>query len=308
MDALQTSSDSLSLAVNAKDSKNRTPLYYACASGLYESAKMLIEAGAGLDFVDYESSPWMACATYEQEMNNWLDYDSHDREAPASGGVLLSDKYRSHKGIGYHRISRLGELLELLVSVKTPPLEFVDRAINKAAACESEYMIECLLNVRKQLDPGDMNLAPPVMEILARRKAERDAEREESENPCKNCKRIHNRTVRRSIVTFKEYHRLPEAVSPEDRLNLTSNSYKTVSNIRQLVSHGLASILSETVTLEDIQKLEDPSWYNSQEAVLDPTNRRNIKLSMQPLLLTACRRDVPNMDVIRVLVDQLKVR
>ncbi|KAH8892663.1 ankyrin [Thozetella sp. PMI_491] len=58
--------------LHAPDSLGRTPLFYACTSGLVEAVGALLDAGANVNARDFENqSPLHACAIFPAEQANW---------------------------------------------------------------------------------------------------------------------------------------------------------------------------------------------------------------------------------------------
>ncbi|KAL3296051.1 ankyrin 2 3/unc44 [Colletotrichum asianum] len=94
--------------------------------------------------------------------------------------------------------------------------------------------------------------------------------------------------------------RFPEFAAQErqniDCLEL-SNDKRTI--LHDLVPRGDASKLADLLTPEIISKLEDPEWCAEHE--------KSSGYMIQPLLITACSREQPNMEVLRVLVESIGV-
>lgn len=94
--------------VNFKDSSGRTPLHYACRSGREESAALLLDAGADLVVIDHnDRSPLWTCLDFEEEETLWntsidtkgdivgnlTDYGKDDYIL-AARGLMLEDRSR----------------------------------------------------------------------------------------------------------------------------------------------------------------------------------------------------------------------
>jgi ankyrin repeat protein len=60
--------------LNTKDTFGRTPLYYSCLAGCYESSRMLVEAEATLQTTGYENLPWAGIAEIGLEAIAVIDY------------------------------------------------------------------------------------------------------------------------------------------------------------------------------------------------------------------------------------------
>ena len=304
LELLKTSSAHRILdAVNYQDKEGRTPLFYACASGSFESATLLVQAGAETDFEDYQSSPWLALVGYEREMEKWTSFYSRYDQVEDAGGVLITDSLRAAMDRNRNpHFDRIDELTELLLTCGKYRLRWLDQAINDAADRKADLVVDCLLRARASLFPGEKVVLTPSIEKSIRRTAEKRNPRRE---PCANCNKVHApASILDQILMIKDPQLLPEPMSSEQRLEIRKDGgdKNERTMLHYLVSKGLASLLSHILTPEDLRTLDDRAWCEKQEklAHLKPG-------AIQPLLLQACRRTDPNMDVIRLLVEQFNV-
>jgi hypothetical protein len=77
--------------------------------------------------------------------------------------------------------------------------------------------------------------------------------------------------------------------------------------MHHLVLGGFASIIAKVLTNEAAGKLDDWVWCDQQEKASQAMNPSNVLQPLKPLLLAACERELPNMDVIRVLIENIRV-
>ncbi|ORX94358.1 ankyrin repeat-containing domain protein [Clohesyomyces aquaticus] len=286
--------------VNSKDSTGRTPFYYASVSGSYESAQLLVHAGAEVDSVDYESSAWKACALYQQEMAYWSYSSSRCTQNADAGGVLIADHTRpKNVTVPYNHSDKIEDILTLLISQGTSAQKFIDQAILDAAELRSDRMVESLLRARALVFPDqDFPLSPLVSDSISRQQEGRD----NHQKPCKNCNEVHEIPLTARLGRQGDYYLLPDLLSPEDRLTLQKESGKGTTVFHFLVSNGFASILDRMLTPDVVQKLEDREWCDVQES-----KQQFSRGAIEPLLLTACKRSIPNMEVILLLVEKFGV-
>ena len=287
----------LQSSVSAKDHFGRTPLYYACNAGSYESAKLLVDAGAIVDSNHYESSPWKAVAGFEAEMKNWSGFSSDER----AGAVFMTDKCRPTGQARSCRENRIDELVALLVVNDIPAVPYIDRAIADAASASADYTVECLLRARSLLQlQSDLDVCTEISASINRRRIRRN----DLNKPCKKCKKMHNRSPQQRAYVLNDYHVLPEILLAERPSHFLLKTEESKAFIRQLVSMGFASILHQLTILGGLEVLDDGDW-NGQK-IKKISNAFCEQSKEEPLLIRACRRDISNIAVIRVLVEHAR--
>ncbi|KAH7109414.1 ankyrin repeat-containing domain protein [Dendryphion nanum] len=287
--------------VNTKDILGRTPLYYACLSGSTESVNLLVGAGAEVDAVNYECSPWKALAENEQECKNWgYQPGSHD-DPIDTGGVLIEDDRRPKKDQGSYDRPMFDEVITLLMEYGTSGRTFINQAMIDAATAKADYTVECLLRVRTSVgETSDTFITPEISDSIARRQAKRG----ENGKYCTNCKEVHTTSPRDRIYKFRDYHLLLDLTSPEERLELGREGTSLLHNFAK---NGYSSALSRVITFEDTKRFEDRAWCVEQETRKRDRYGYVPEGTVEPLLLHACRRNAPNMNIIRLLVEQVGV-
>jgi hypothetical protein len=111
---------------------------------------------------------------------------------------------------------------------------------------------------------------------------------------------------------FTQLLRMREYALVEDMFHKGSDfldtRYDNETNLHLLAQYGFAIILEKIGTLEAQEKFKEGTWH----AAGDP-QRPGLGVCLKgpglvdPLLLTACQRELPNMDVVIVLVEKLGV-
>ncbi|KAK4186673.1 ankyrin [Podospora australis] len=298
--------ESLSSILNTKAQVYRllTILQYACRSGQSESVRLLLDAGATSLSRD---CAWSSCADFEGEDLNWQEEDPQlfgrsysRRDAVGAGSVRLNDKHRSRPNVYRDREfsgERLDEIRALLTRHALPSLEVLDHAITSAACNGHDYTVDSLTRTRHSLFP---EAEPPtdlsIRICLARRDAQRKTVHEALQGP--DAARYH-RGAYGFLMKAREYELATEVLLDK---GLEANEH-TLTVLYDLVTGGFASILKKVATREFIAELA--RWQASKP------NRRSYSQSQrrpylwQPLLMAACQTETPNMDVIRVLVEEL---
>ncbi|RDL35394.1 uncharacterized protein BP5553_07325 [Venustampulla echinocandica] len=282
--------------LNAKDMLGRTPLYYACASGLVESAQLLLNAGAILYSDSYRGSALQGCVGFEEEQKT-ADWSrravlyGHKDHRHEGGGVLISDTLRPEKVLFYGDIDvlsceRLDDILELLASSGSDyTTRFIDEAIADAVEKKFNYTVECLLRTRETLSmPGPYQLDEETSSCLQNRQDTRSS---------LSSLEIEAHFLR--LMSLRDFDLASRQLLETDCIELR---YKSNTVLHDLVSGGFASILSQVATHESLAKLENVTF-------LEERKKKNPYTSPNPvsLLAAACKREVPNMNVIRVLVE-----
>ena len=195
LDKLQLVSDpdEVIAVLNAKDTLNRTALYYGAASGRVESFQLLFDAGAALNHDSFAGSPWNGCVDFEEELGNWSHQTSsddrlftrkdHNRVKADAGGIMVSDTSRFQQPEDrYVKVcpfptERLDEILDILASVMPEDqISFVHQAIASAAEKSHDYTVECLLRTYERLvGNAKDDLDEKTQACLRRRQAARSA-------------------------------------------------------------------------------------------------------------------------------------
>lgn len=307
LDKLQsTSTQEETIAVlNSKDILNRTALYYAAASGHVESFQLLLDAGATLDHDSYTGSSWNGCADFEQELGNWshqappddriLKRKKYNHTNVNAGGVMISHTARSQPPEGGYLkhdlfpTERLDEILDILAySMSQDQIGFVDQAIASATEKTYDYTVESLLRARDRL-AGDAkdDLDEKTQACLNRRQENRSA-----------LGSAGDRSAIIRLMKSRDYRVVSDKLTPVNCLEWTGRGPASPL-ASQFVSGGFTTLVSKAAFEKVISKSE---WREKQDQKAE-----RCESYVQPLLISACSREMPNMDVIRTLVEDKKV-
>lgn len=94
------SSIGMASLVNATSDDGRTPLHLACRSGRLETVNLFLDHGANTEAQDCEGYlPIDACSQFLVENQRWIATDNHDNlsNAFSAAGVLADDKHRPRR-------------------------------------------------------------------------------------------------------------------------------------------------------------------------------------------------------------------
>ncbi|KAK6525247.1 hypothetical protein TWF694_005393 [Orbilia ellipsospora] len=293
--------------LNTRDYADATALYYACASGNYVCVRLLLEAGATVDTPTLTGSPWLACANFEQEELNWRIPE--ERQKPRNPwteeesqskfdayGVMLGDKRRSAVPENTILPARLDEIVDLLVQYGPSSTRHMDAAIASAAANGFDYTVACLVSKYRALEREDtLNLDLEAKLCLKRREAQRAFLRSEDlfESTSKGLKLKVD-----TLMSLREYDLVSETLKPS--LFLEMDTAKS-STLYSLVLGGFAFLLKNVLTAEVVATLDDWEKRRQEE---NPEKGPDPK---HPLILETCQSDVPCMELLRFLVEDLGV-
>lgn len=310
--------------IDARDAKGNSPLYYACRSGVPETVRLLIDAGADTK----NKALWFACAEFDEEQKLWSN-DRHLADAEIhgdAGGLTIDDKTRpgcsplgrSRGNDKYEDTTRLEEITEMLAESGCDRKGLVgdefqsNGAIHQACDSGSNYTRECLIRAR-DISSGlekyrsSTSVAFTEQVIAAQRAAVKTAVAEWSRKYGKS----DAPWFLEHLLKSREY----DGVS-----SLLEESSKHVDGeivqLELLVRHGYSALLDKIGTMEAQRRLGQGHWhafgdkskpglYNGSEP--DTTSRRPLMSKTAFLLLIAVERGVPNMDVIRLLVEKFQV-
>lgn len=328
----QDDPQSLFSAVNHKDIQSRTPLYYACASGRYESVQLLVEAGAAVETDRYIGSAWNGCADFEEEQRSadwrrWNDHNNHHTPKAPAGGVLISDKLRPKRRLPpgsqhleYFRlpVERIDEIVELLVAHGAASAsKFLDEAIKCSLEQQFDYTVMCLLRAREALGiTTTLDCLNSVSECVKRREAK--IEPIKAHGKCEDVDRL---------IHIKEFDAASKLLLENPDANLLGGPSTfgfPESNLTNLIKGGFASLIDTALTPEVISKLRtvpksqqrtarNPFQSSVEEDKEEGESVKEEKAFVQSdeelagLLETTCLTVRPNMGVLRVLVEKKRI-
>ncbi|KAK4031963.1 ankyrin-2 [Parachaetomium inaequale] len=300
--------------IDAVDNAGCTPLYYACLSGRPETVALLLKAGA-------EVRPWSeklleACSGFEHEDGLCLRSSN------------MPDTPRSFSDLNYANFTylstRLDEILHMLVDhgLDLSARDWYGRshlhaAMGKLHGSTLDYTVRCLLKLRAETadnepkPPAPLPARAPPSALFPRRWAE--IRREAATRAFHEidiislAKESHQQqeSLILQLLARREFD-LVEAACKPGGCDPCLPNHNGWTILHALVAIGHASLLARIATQDDVKRIDGVEWRREQE---NPgqgrSNDHPSPGSILPLVLAACKREVPNMDVLRILVEKM---
>lgn len=320
--------------VDMKDEKDHTPLYHACMSGRPETVGLLINAGANAS----DKKLFEACAAFETENSNWArppqaSNDRRLRKPPgAAAGLTLDDMSRPITALSKLRSSdfdsncdtpRLDEILEMLVQNGADIHSTRYDTMSNAANAGHWYTIDCFVQAKERYPQGpDSNsrFFSSTMSVLFSEQAAkvyRDAQiRSVSESKLVR-ENESNSDLVSHLLKQRQYHTLEVLFNKGVKFLEADNPSRvdSFSNMQIFVQSGLASLVKRIGDLESEHQFKHGQWHafmNKSKCGLykELDLKRTAKTwetSPSFLLWTAVQRSLPNMEVVRLLIERFHV-
>jgi ankyrin repeat protein len=311
--------------INQRNQEGNAALHYACCSGRPETVYLLLEAGADPNLLGKDGhAPFRACAEFETEQARWKMIGKKDsakaikrasiwlgtRSIPSVGEDIKAFQWKSHD-LNESDSTRLEEILVSLVlhgANITGENGALRHAFQAAVSNQCDYTAELLVRIQSRFLPN-MNLQEgPYAHgfILCNSGLENEKsslkKEEKSRKTWKPTERSHNDARFRHTVKLlglRQYGLLEERMSEIDILQL---NWTSVSLLHCLVGAGMSDILDRVCTPNAALKFDDHEWCAQAEAA----NHCHLNAA-KPLLITACNRELPNMEVVRILVEKMGI-
>ncbi|KAJ5715120.1 uncharacterized protein N7483_012301 [Penicillium malachiteum] len=329
--------------MNSQDADGRTALHYACRSGRPETVKSLIEAGVDVKILDTSKHSALAiCAEYEKEALRWdlrMPLVIRGNRGLNAAGLTLRDETRPfldrvHDDIkptfgminSEHDTTRLAEIIELLfkhgLDLESDIMS-LRSAWEIAAQPEYGYTISCLPpkptpltltyviggdkcigDYRSILDDIDqdmrislaMNSRKAMEETIEKSKPQDEDEKNKAQLKI-HAASIQERPLGNALAL--RYYDLFERISKERSL-LVNPDDKVSIPLNMLARWGFSELLSRVCTREMATKLDI--------VYLDPSpEKKSNPRTHKPLILSACERDLPNMETLKLIVENFGV-
>ncbi|KAM3513127.1 hypothetical protein MY11210_003239 [Beauveria gryllotalpidicola] len=315
---------------NIHEPYNITALFYACQSGRPESVKLLLDAGADPNI----GNLFVACAMMEQENRLWTAKEHAPGSAIAALQTLDTTRPRpmlEHQSDVSHPFAstRLEEILDMLVSsgislslLHSDPTRGYMNPFWKASALNSDYAFKCLNAIKRKHWETIGNVPEQAMG--------RDALSLFDEKMMEFSDSVSNNVMQQSgwlqpggvdfnifyaIIVRRQYHLVKQMVEAGCRFLLPG-----IPHLEYLIAHGFASLFDYIAEAEVQVRLAEGEWHAFDDATkpglhfqpkLDQDESvRNGHLGEElrnKMLEYAVRRELPNMDIVRLLVDKYAV-
>ncbi|RBR24477.1 uncharacterized protein FIESC28_02673 [Fusarium coffeatum] len=284
--------EQLVAAVNAKDERGRGPLYYACASGRYQSVELLIKAGAVPVLETYENSALQGLVEFEEELKNWRNGTDH----PGAGAVHIDGTARparhwsERRRQSYHK-DRIDDILNLFINTATSSnWQGIDHAIIAAANRQHDYTVESLLRARMSLGL----LAPPPSPPEVQACLQRRAKLLDSTLTTRHANHDFSSQVE-FMIAERLYDAIPSYIQDYSPKPKSAYFYKV---LLELSIGGYASLLDELLTPEVSSDLEKNTESMEEGRVKEESQ------DLSSLLAAACMSKQPNLQVIKLLMQK----
>ncbi|KAJ4854858.1 ankyrin repeats (many copies) domain-containing protein [Trichoderma breve] len=305
------------MGVNAKvttDSDAYTPLYYACRSGRPETVSLLLEAGADAKL----KGIFEGCLEFEEECERW----KHPR--PQQDGGEYQYKAALKLRDPYRHIARLEEIVDMLVEhgadislLVNRPGRHKEGIINTAVEKQRNYTAACLMHALDTSTTEGLDELTKFAQVARRHEQEaafkaltssaliRPGDKDQSV-PLNFVTRF---LIRREYHLLEELSRLGATFLPKftPGVDYVPNENATLEHLIKL---GFTSLVDKIATIETEAQLEKGEWHafgDKTRPGLFFSKRDGTSASFSPFLLTAVQRELPNMDMVRLLVEKFAV-
>ncbi|CAI7635530.1 unnamed protein product [Penicillium bialowiezense] len=312
--------------INQKSGEGNTALHYACSSGRPETVKLLLSAGADPNLLGKNGyTPLRACAEFEVEQALFTEAERRERDQPKvprkvsirPGAIQAPPveegdgriQWRSNNVRDDSDSTRLDEILDALVlhGAKDTFNNSLRDALHDAVSNQRDYTADCLLRLQSRLSScvDSMEASHSDSSALSNRlesaKSSLMQENEKQQN-MKATERSLNMIRFHYILKLlghRQYGLLKDSFTERDVSLLQSGE---ISLFHIFVGAGLSDLLGSLGIPEIAQRFDDHEWCDHAEEV--HLMHRN---SIKPLLIAACNRQLPNMEVIRILVENMGI-
>jgi ankyrin repeat protein len=309
--------------VHIRDEKGRSALYYACRSGRPESLRLLLDAGANASQEDL----YTACAEFEEEERLW-GQKRHPADAEANqsaSGLTIDDTtrpvtpptdYRQQRGV--QSTVRLEEIMDMLQGTRcvfSGPTQnksgHGSTTLESAANSGHDYTLVCLLRVREDLPEDQKPVTTSVTHFAERMvMTSRDAHTSAAVNLSGLKVGEANQGLIIYLLKRRQFHAI-RALFDQGVDYLVGGD---ITNLHLFIEHGYASLLDEIGSLEVERKLSEGKWHAFGDktkpglyTAVDIEALQEDYHNHDPLLLKALQRELPNLEVVRLLVEKFHV-
>ncbi|SPO01936.1 uncharacterized protein DNG_04609 [Cephalotrichum gorgonifer] len=319
-----------------------TPLYYACRSGRPETVALLLEAGTRVDTIVLLE----ACGKFEEEDELWRNPHPSEEDERNGGAVALKADDKSRRvsesrssswwrdGLVVDETTRLPEILSMLGAhsgtdlAKPYTLYKIGELAEKAAIAGHDYTAACLEEFQKQCRPSDEVIKkwnreegfvnPKVFSKYRSSEYVHHCHRQASVQGLRDLESIksggRNQDLFHFFMVRRDYH-LVEELARLGTVFLPSPDSDSNSNMPLLIKHGFASLVESIGALGAASGLETGYWHAFGDATQpglwfakrDISKPQHRGSNPTPFILDAVRSILPNMDVLRLLVERFKV-
>ncbi|KAL6831453.1 ankyrin repeat-containing domain protein [Trichoderma sp. SZMC 28015] len=316
-------SSNVSTFVNHRDNSGRTALHYACRCGRPEAVAFLLASGADVNIRAKDGmTPLQECTKFESELELWRGCGSAgDRQNRLqAAGLKLDDETRPFlRKINQpmrgdeeippeHTSSRLDEILDMLAAhgldvhtTDTSGRNQIQEAISLIKSPTMGYTIRCFLALVNRLDPklyeGDIEFLSSLRE-----QSEAMVGPPEPEHQCNHI-HCHDSEPDKFLIS-REYSRVEEV--HREGADFTKASRANGTPWHSLVLGGYGLLLEKLCTGEVVKNFESKKWCTKWLNGITKGRSPFGPQGISSLLIAACSSRMPNMEVVKVLVETFK--
>jgi ankyrin repeat protein len=301
------------LLINKADSFERTPLHDACTSGRPESVYYLLKFGASVSAKDSNGrTPLHSCAEFSTEQHIWsllqhrnetAGQFSHDRYRPDAtrphrDGPWYSSNYSLSPPGTIHDTARVGGIVKSLLaagasvtatdSTKNTPLDL-------ALAYGCQEMIRTLRSTATEVQKSwEVGPTDPRFqtEIALRQRAGISA----LNLPTESLQDVLRKPVQ--YLSLLDHKDVDWIAKHGGDITGAESDFPEASLLHVAAGGGLTEIME---SLGNLARFFDNP--DSVRALLKPKNTRYYAESVAPTLHVACKRELPNIEMLELLVD-----
>jgi ankyrin repeat protein len=309
-----------------------TPLFYACSSGRPETVALLLEAGADAKM----GNIFEAFLEFEEECCLWKQPQplQNDGALEHTSPLKLSDVYRytgynpsdsEVPGLSSNDTARLEEIIDMLINYRADLSHLENHngsqqggIINRAVAKNNDYTAACLKRVVKK-SPLSSETEKCRDELTRLSEAMNHHQKEASIQALRSSELVNTadqgqgQMVGLNVLTRflirREYH-LVEELGQLGANFLPKSMTDEHCSLYHLIRLGLASLVEKIGHREAELMLTKGDWHafgDNKRPGLWHKKRHNSNSQLIPFILVAVQRELPNMDVVRLLVEKLAV-
>ncbi|KAH8648295.1 ankyrin repeat-containing domain protein [Tricladium varicosporioides] len=311
--------------INHRDSSGRSPLHDACASGRYESVRALLQAGAKISTVDNNKrTPLHSCAEYADEERLWTllarkngpcDHQIQDRFRPSpKDNPFYQPWYTSEDRPGTLAIVQDNPSItltvkELLVAGSNVLASdsFRRTPLDLAIEYDCQEMVNTLksfydlVHEKWNLKSNDLRMQT-IMQLKGPNLSKLALSKPSSQEIVENLS---------TYLPFLQFDDIEWISKNGGNITCMNESTGELSSQPSLVyvaaSKGFTSLMR---TFGDLAVFNDnPETVQARLKDLPDADNSQLHIKLfAPTLYVACGRELPNMDMIKLLVEECGVR
>ncbi|KAL9109201.1 MAG: hypothetical protein Q9227_006126 [Pyrenula ochraceoflavens] len=276
--------------INAADDNGRTPLFDACRSGIPESVRILIDAGANVDCHDKNSfKPLTACIEFIEDFSLRFCV----KNSPTIGSLHFQNDFRAMRsGLQpssvENKIPRISVIVKMLLAAGAIP----ERLPYSAALSESANIMASIRDNSRDRQSAAEPTYLDTLVMFSNRLTYAALGQQNWFNPLRRPEDLDILLDEATVDAMISRDADLIHVSKRGDLEIDTAIYN-------IVTHGLVELIPEIAAR--IKLLDEPPICTNVEKYHRPDERR------RPSLQAACDRSTWNLDMIRLLILKVQV-